>query len=143
MKPLFNSTVLALVLTLGSAFALAQNSPKAFATYQGTWTLTERVCSDGKPANDRYDLTRDSMTLTLTANRGRFDLRVNGEAQALPVGIDLRTEQIYLKDSDGKWQWTHFALFDAETLILITDGFGERGSCAIEKKLYSTFKKTI
>lgn len=142
MKSLFNRIVLALILTLGSACAQAQNNPKSVETYDGTWTISERNCSDGKPANDRYDLTRDSMILTLNANRGVLEVRIDGETQTARVGLDPLTEKMNSQSSDGKWQQTPFQLLDAETLIFISEGFGPGGSCAIGQKLYSTFKKT-
>jgi|GEM_PF-4818828 len=122
--------------------ALSANaSPPTPASLDGQWALTERVCTDGQPPFDRFQVGRDTMELTITGNLYEAQSLIENKLELLKGTISLKYRQIQFQSSSGKTTKLIFHLSNSNELILFSAGFKENGSCAQGEGLMNILKK--
>ena len=121
---------------MGSAIALLAFSLVSHAASQsaldGQWTLMDRVCTDGQSAQDRFQIGRDTIEITITGNQLQTRQVIENKVYADTGLLTMKGRQLEIQqDHDGVVTRAVFTLsLNKNELILFTFGFGKGGSCA-------------
>jgi hypothetical protein len=137
--------VLAILALSAQALAVDLNKPA-----EGVWSISERVCSNNvkeHAPNDAFVLGRDSMVIEIKDDQGTLTSTINGQPYNRLFKVDQQNHTIDAgdgqqviykfdpKDRDPK------AKIDYNTLVIMSGGFGERGSCLPNETLFTLLKR--
>ncbi len=130
-----------LILLSFAITAMLASSAFALPSANGSWSVTSRICSDGSPADDRFELGKDTLVLTIYGHIVIISVKfLNG--RLVNIGeIDQVAKTISVFDSEGTLDISSYELSDQNELTLISTHFGEGGSCLSGETLYSVFER--
>ena len=115
---------------------------------EGAWDVVARVCeTSGSPAQDKFVIGRDRMTLVFTNGLAQFDTVIAGAHDRKVYQMDIYGKIAALRlvksTSTGmaKTAQMGIELTTHPTLVITTSGFGPAGSCAAGEVLKTYFRK--
>jgi len=135
-KHLFNA-IAAVIFWGASQFALASS----IQDIQGTWSVIDRICTDGNRAHDRFQLGRDSVEFTISGNQMRAVITIDGVVEIKSGNVILSERQLVTTDKDGGVNSMLYEVGKDNELVLINAKFGKGGSCAEGEALMTVFRK--
>ena len=114
----------------------------------GTWEVIARVCEkSGNPAQDKFVLGRDRMTLVMEKNLVKVDTTIAGIASRTVYQSEIfgKIAALTLVESTSsgmaKTAQMCIEMTAHPTLVITTSGFGPGGSCAVGEVLKTYFRK--
>jgi hypothetical protein len=108
---------------------------------EGTWIVTQRLCSYGQVAKDAFEMGRDSMELSIAGDVAQITTVVDGKRNVTAALADQLHEQLVAKNQDGTLEVIPYAISPYQGLVLSTSGFSDGGSCEKGQTLKTAFTK--
>lgn len=157
MKVLSSTFLLAVMAVSTQALAVDLNKP-----VNGVWSVTDRICSDLvsiHPANDRFQLGRDSMTIEIKDNHGSVETIIEGVSYYKGFYVDQDRSFFcgelqrngrggFEVSFPGKINYKFDPNYenpkaptDYNKLILMSGDFGKNGSCLPNETLFTILKR--
>lgn len=128
------------ILGLLALMACTAQAKSSTVDLNGVWSIAERVCTDGQPASDRFQLGRDKLEFTINGSAMKLDMTIENEVYSR-AGTVAATKSLITTSSDQGVETQGYVLSKNDELVLVSAGFGQRGTCNEGQALLSIFKR--
>lgn len=134
-------SILGLLALMASTAQAKSSTADLNGVWNGVWSIAERVCTDGLPANDRFQLGRDKLEFTINGSAMKLDMIIENEVYSR-AGTVAATKNLITTSSDsGRVETQGYVLSKNDELVLVSAGFGQRGTCNEGQALLTIFKR--